>query len=176
MAVIELCSKLCFQPLGHLGEKLGQFFHEVLGANSYMASIGVSLLSLIILILIILVLGGYTIRLPFFLGAIEPRHHRLGHEKDEDALLNLMSELTELKNAVKSLSQQPQAITLHKSPITHPVQSDKCDTATSIETDEPSSNQVKLLDNKEDTLIENVTSFAEKPNTAPDDQQQQPQK
>jgi len=38
MAVVETLSKLLLQPLGHLGEKLGIFFNEVLSANTYLAS------------------------------------------------------------------------------------------------------------------------------------------
>ena len=37
MAVLKTFSKLLLQPLGHLGEKLGIFFNEVLSSNTYLA-------------------------------------------------------------------------------------------------------------------------------------------
>ena len=65
MAVVETFSKLIVQPLGPLGEKLGLFFSKVLSANTYFAAPAVLVLSSCLLIVIIVILGGYKIRLPY---------------------------------------------------------------------------------------------------------------
>lgn len=98
LAIVETCSKLFFQPLEQLGEKLGTFIHDVLAANSYLASPGVLIFCFAIFFAIMVILSGYTIRLPFFLGSIEPSNPKRFQE-----LQNNAEEIQELKRLTKQL-------------------------------------------------------------------------
>ena len=111
MAVVETLSKLLLQPLGHLGEKLGIFFNEVLSANTYLASPAVAFFSVCLLVVIIVILGGYKIKLPFFLGSIEPRQNS-DNSLANNAYRELTAEITDLKQALNQMIENQKQLTL----------------------------------------------------------------
>jgi hypothetical protein len=94
-------------PIDQLGEKLGMFFSRVLAENSYMASIGVTILSFAFLALILIMSCGYSIRFPFFLGAIEP------HREQSANVQKLVLEIQTMRQALEAInaSKPVQAIT-----------------------------------------------------------------
>ena len=108
VAIAETFSKIILHPLEPLGRKLGIFFNGVLKENSYVASFVVLPFSLLILMLIILAISGYSFSLPFYLGRIEPKSRNQksnGKESmDQKNLLELLQEMKELKQVVQELN------------------------------------------------------------------------
>jgi hypothetical protein len=107
MAIAETVSKIILHPIDQLGEKLGMFFSRVLAENSYMASIGVTILSFAFLALILIMSCGYSIRFPFFLGAIEPQREQSANVQKLVLEIQTMRQALEAINASKPV----QAIT-----------------------------------------------------------------
>lgn len=99
IAISQTMSRLVFHPLLILGEKLGEFFGSVLASNSYLASTGVLICSCLFLIILVIVSSGYTIRLPYFLGSLEPNSAR-----HQNSIQSLTQEIGDLKLLVKQLS------------------------------------------------------------------------
>ena len=130
MAVVETFSKLMLQPLGHLGEKLGLFFSEVLSANSYLASPAVAILSVCLLIVIIVILGGYKIRLPFFLGSIEPQQ-RSEISSENSSYCKITSEIADLKLAMDQMLKMQNELIFVKPLL--PIETTSYDTPDSLE-------------------------------------------
>ena len=130
MAVVETFSKLMLQPLGHLGEKLGLFFSEVLSANSYLASPAVAILSVCLLIVIIVILGGYKIRLPFFLGSIEPQQ-RSEISSENNSYCKITSEIADLKLAMDQMLKMQNELIFVKPLL--PIETTSYDTPDSLE-------------------------------------------
>ena len=97
VAIAETFSKIILHPLEPLGRKLGIFFNGVLNENSYVASFVVLPFSLLVLMLIILAISGYSFSLPFYLGRIEPKSRNQksdGKESlDHKKLLELLHEM-----------------------------------------------------------------------------------
>ena len=108
VAIAETFSKIILHPLEPLGRKLGIFFNGVLKENSYVASFVVLPFSLLILMLIILAISGYSFSLPFYLGRIEPKsRNQKSNDKesmDQKKLLELLQEMKELKQVVQELN------------------------------------------------------------------------
>ena len=73
MALAETFTAFIVQPLEHLGRHIGKFFNALLQETSWLSS-PVILTFVFIAILLCLVMSfNYRFRLPFFLGAFEPR-------------------------------------------------------------------------------------------------------
>lgn len=107
-AVAETITKLLLHPLDHLGDKLGSFFGRIISANTYVGAIGALVLSFLLIALLMIMIGGYSIRLPYFLGSFEPVRSPAKQGISEDRLEKL---LLEMKEALAML--QPPAIVNH---------------------------------------------------------------
>jgi len=114
VAIAETFSKIILHPLEPLGRKLGIFFNGVLNENSYVASFVVLPFSLLVLMLIILAISGYSFSLPFYLGRFEPKSRNQksdGKESlDHKKLLELLHEMKVLKQVVQELNYTKQKL------------------------------------------------------------------
>ena len=124
LAIAETFSKIILHPLEPLGNKLGIFFNNVLKENSYVASFVVLPFSLLILIVLILSMSGYSYSLPFYMGKIETRKRTqsdaLDRKKvlelptqsdamDNEKVLELLQEIKNIKELVKNIDQEKEA-------------------------------------------------------------------
>ena len=121
VAIAETFSKIILHPLEPLGIKLGIFFNGVLKENSYVASFVVLPFSLLILMLIILAISGYSFSLPFYMGRIEPKSRNQksdGKESlDRKQLLELLQEMKELKQVVQEHNYTKQKLEYLENPV-----------------------------------------------------------
>ena len=106
VAVVETFSKLLLQPLGLLGEKIGLFFNKAMSMNSYMASPFVAAFCFAFLIVLTIIFSGYTLKLPWFLGSIEPSRQSLKFSQKEETKKLLLEVLKEFESEKLKLAME----------------------------------------------------------------------
>jgi hypothetical protein len=106
MAVAETLTLLVVQPLEHLGTHLGKFFSSLLASQSWLASIPVLAFVCLVTLVLLVMLFGYKIKLPWFLGSIEPQ----AYHRPSTQVLGLESKIQELETKIRSLERSEPAL------------------------------------------------------------------
>jgi hypothetical protein len=76
MAVADTIVKFVLLPLEHLGEHIGKFFAKLLDELTWLSSPVVLAFVFAVVLLMMVMICGYRLKLPFFLGSFEPRTPR----------------------------------------------------------------------------------------------------
>ena len=77
MAVAETLTLFIVQPLEPFGKHLGKFFTSLLTELSWLSSLPVLVFVFCLILLILVMLFGYKVRLPFLLGSLEPQSRQV---------------------------------------------------------------------------------------------------
>jgi len=96
-AMVDLTTTLLLHPLSSLGKEIGSMFNGLLGEVPFLWKLPVLLVFLIFILFFMVLLAGYEIRLPFFLGKIGPANSGI---KDK----HLEKEIDHLKSVIQSLT------------------------------------------------------------------------
>lgn len=118
LVVVETFTKMILHPLEHLGLSLSKFFRNLSSELSWTTSPFVFVFIFVVIIIFCIMLCGYRIRLPFWLGALEPHH-----QSHSSPVLS-PKEIQELKQEVSLLKQlRANAHLYHERPTLHRVPS-----------------------------------------------------
>jgi len=110
-ALVDLLTKLILHPLSSLGTEVGLMFSGLLSSVPLFWKVPVLLVFVILLMFILILVAGYRVRLPFFLGDISPAPrqpaapaHSLAAEIQQ--LKNLLAEPGVRRSSQPSLQRQ----------------------------------------------------------------------
>lgn len=113
MAVSETVSQLILHPFQILGENIGLFYQKLFSQLSWYLKLPVGIFIVLFMFMLLIMLFGYRIRLPFFLGSIEPASSsKFTKESNDSHLMQgiLRGEYQILKSeSIKSISMQPES-------------------------------------------------------------------
>lgn len=94
-AVVDLITKLLLHPLSSLGKEVGSMFTGLLGSVPFFWKIPVLLVFVVLLMFIMILIAGYRVRLPMFLGEIGP-----ANLSSDIHLHQALEEIKDLKNII----------------------------------------------------------------------------
>ena len=103
MAVAETVTVFVVQPMGKIGEHLGKFFYGLTSQLSWLSSLPVLLFVFLLILMIVVMMFGYRIRLPFFLASFEPQPRQVPHSQPQVTMLE--QKIEELHMTIKQIQE-----------------------------------------------------------------------
>jgi len=108
-ALVDLLTKLLLHPLSSLGSEVGLMFSSLLEPIPWFWKVPVLLVFVLLLMFCMILLAGYKLRLPFFMGELSPA---------QSNTTALTQQIQELKQLLADGRKQSQAILdLHSLPV-----------------------------------------------------------
>ncbi|XP_023229974.1 chloride channel CLIC-like protein 1 [Centruroides sculpturatus] len=111
-AVTETFKHIVLYPLQFLGEYIGLFYQRLFSQLSWFLMVPVSIIITLLMFLLLIMLFGYRIRFPFFLGGLEPASDSRRTRESDNNEKHLMLEILKGKyhliksDSIKSISIQ----------------------------------------------------------------------
>jgi len=99
-ALVDFLVKLFLSPLGSVGKEVGAMFNGLLGEIPFLWKIPILIIFVILMMFFMIILAGYEVRLPLFLGKIGPASN--ASQKHTESL---EMQIKELKCMLESQSQ-----------------------------------------------------------------------
>ena len=106
MAIAETITVLLVQPLEQIGTHLGIFFSSLLANLSWISAVPVLIFVFMIIFVVIIMMCGYKIRLPFLLASIEPQ----SRVEPQSQTMHLEQKIQELQMTISQMKENKEEL------------------------------------------------------------------
>ena len=148
MAIAETITVLLVQPLEQLGTHLGIFFSSLLANLSWLSAVPVLIFVFMLIFVVIIMMCGYKIRLPFLLASIEPQ----SRVEPQLQTLHLEQKVQELQIEISQMKDSKEALAT-STITTHSVKQVAMDSSENVDSSLQNSNPQQQMHSEQRTVV-----------------------